>query len=168
MTDRLFLILVVLVIKSVDGFSFNKSLTPPLVTIDVGQVLGTMKEASAGNTVYQFLGIPYAEPPIGSLRFEPPVPIARFQSIIETTVFKPSCIQVFTGTNTEKNCLQLSKFSVIILGFWPLNLVLEYLFNQGKPPESEDCLYVNVFTLKNNFELPKTVMVWFYGGSNGN
>jgi hypothetical protein len=102
MTDCLFLILIVLVVKSVGGFSFNKSLNPPLVTIDVGQVLGTMKEASTGNTVYQFLGVPYAEPPIGSLRFEPPVPVARFQSIIETTAFKPSCIQVFAGMNTEK------------------------------------------------------------------
>jgi len=165
---HLFLIIFVLVVNSAGELFVNKSLTVPLVTIDVGQVMGTMKEASAGNTVYQYLGIPYAEPPIGSLRFEPPVPVTRFRSTIEAIALKPSCIQVFAGTDTVKNYLQLDKISAIILGVWPLNLVLEYLFNQGNPPESEDCLYVNVFTPKNNFELTKPVMIWFYGGGNGN
>jgi para-nitrobenzyl esterase len=56
----------------------------------------------------------------------------------------------------------------MFLGFWPLNLILEYLFNQGSPPESEDCLYVNVCTPQNQCESPKPVMVWLYGGANGN
>jgi carboxylesterase type B len=168
MTYRLFFILFVLIVKSCGEFSSNKPFTPPLVTIDVGQVLGTMNESSTGNTVYQYLGIPYAEPPIGSLRFEPPVPVGTFQSIIEATAFKPSCIQVFSGMNIEKDHLQLDKFWVILLGIWPINLILEYLFNQGNPPENEDCLYINVFTPKNNFELVKPVMVWLYGGGNGN
>jgi hypothetical protein len=110
MTYRLFFILFVLIVKSCGEFSSNKPFTPPLVTIDVGQVLGTMNESSTGNTVYQYLGIPYAEPPIGSLRFEPPVPVGTFQSIIEATAFKPSCIQLISGMNIEKDHLQLDKF----------------------------------------------------------
>ena len=143
MRYRLSFIFVVLIVNFGGEAFVNGFLTPPLVTIDVGNVTGTMKKASAGNTVYQYLGIPYAEPPIDSLRFEPPVPVSRFQSTVQATALKPACIQV-------------------------LNLISDYLFNQGKPPESEDCLYVNVFTPVNHFESAKPVMVWFFGGGNGN
>ncbi len=99
---RTFLVLFILVSFSAGECFANQLLTPPLVTIDVGQVTGIVKEASAGNTVYQYLGIPNAEPPIDSLRFEPPVPVARFQSIVNATALKPSCIQVFAGTDKGK------------------------------------------------------------------
>jgi carboxylesterase type B len=103
-------------------------------------------------------GPPLVTIDVGSLRFEPPVPIGKFQSTIEAIALKPSCIQVFVGMDMVKQ-LTYSKYSIIFLGFWPLNLFLEYLFNQGNPPESEDCLYVNVFTPQNQFEPPKPVMV---------
>ncbi len=98
----LLFVLFVLVVDSVDKVFVNELRAPPLVTIDVGQVMGTMKESNTGKTVYQYLGIPYAEPPIDALRFEPPVPVGKFQSTIEAIALKPSCIQVFTGTDPMK------------------------------------------------------------------
>ncbi len=95
MTYRLLFIFFALVLSSAEEVLINGFRAPPLVTIDVGEVMGTMKEASTGKTVYQYLGIPYAEPPIGSLRFEPPVLVARFQSTTKAIALKPSCIQVF-------------------------------------------------------------------------
>jgi carboxylesterase 2 len=103
MTYCLFFILFALVVSSARKILVNEFRAPPLVTIDVGEVMGTMKEASTGKTVYQYLGIPYAEPPIGSLRFEPPVPVGKFQSTIEAIALKPSCIQVFAGIDVIKD-----------------------------------------------------------------
>ncbi len=95
MTYRLLFIFFALVLSSVDEVLINGFRAPPLVTIDVGDVMGTMKEASTGKTVYQYLVIPYAEPPICSLRFEPPMSVGKFQSTIKAIALKPSFIQVF-------------------------------------------------------------------------
>jgi carboxylesterase type B len=103
MMHCLFFVVFALVVSSAEEILANEFHDPPLVKIDVGEVMGTMKEASTGKTVYQYLGIPYAEPPIGSLRFEPPVPVARFQSTIEAIALKPSCIQVFAGIDVVKD-----------------------------------------------------------------
>ncbi|WP_312178442.1 carboxylesterase family protein [Arthrobacter sp.] len=48
----------------------------PIVTIDSGQVQGIWRGTSAA-----FLGIPFAEPPVGPLRFEAPVPIAAWEGV---------------------------------------------------------------------------------------
>src|SRR6516164_8803358 len=60
----------------------------PVVRTDDGLVRGT----TAG-TVDEFLGIPYAAPPTGNLRWRPPVPPAAWQGIRDATSFGPSCPQ---------------------------------------------------------------------------
>ena len=60
----------------------------PIVTTDDGAVRG----ATAG-TVNEFLGIPYAAPPIGNLRWRPPQPPARWRGVRDATQFGPSCPQ---------------------------------------------------------------------------
>jgi para-nitrobenzyl esterase len=52
----------------------------PVVTIDSGQVRGLWRNRSAA-----FLGIPFAEPPVGPLRFEAPVPIAAWDGVRDAT-----------------------------------------------------------------------------------
>ncbi len=52
----------------------------PIVTIDSGQVRGVWRNASAA-----FLGIPFAEPPVGPLRFEAPVPITAWERVRDAT-----------------------------------------------------------------------------------
>ncbi|WP_223693616.1 carboxylesterase/lipase family protein [Leifsonia poae] len=57
----------------------------PTVTIDAGRVRGVWRDASAA-----FLGIPFAEPPVGPLRFEAPVPIAAWDGVRDATKLGPT------------------------------------------------------------------------------
>ena len=90
------------------------------------------------NGVVAFKGIPYAEQPIGNLRWKEPVPAEDSEKIYEAYYFGKSPIQ--------------SKW---------VSEVASY-YEQG-----EDCLYLNVWTNGNNSSKDKTVMVFFHGGSYG-
>jgi para-nitrobenzyl esterase len=68
------------------------------------------------NGVAEFLGIPYAAPPIGDLRWKPPVEHAPWTNVIKATNYGPICAQVaiepFSGpTNTNEDCLYLNVFT---------------------------------------------------------
>src|ERR1043166_5733160 len=71
------------------------------------------------NGVYEFLGIPYAAPPVGKLRWMPPQPAAKWKEPIDATHFGNICAQITT------------------LGVFA-----------GPASVDEDCLYLNVFTPK--------------------
>ena len=60
----------------------------PVVPTGGGPVRGT----TAG-TVNEFLGIPYAAPPVGNLRWRPPQPPARWRGVRDAIQFGPSCPQ---------------------------------------------------------------------------
>ena len=60
----------------------------PVVPTNDGPVRGT----TAG-TVNEFLGIPYAAPPVGNLRWRPPRPPARWRGVRDAAQFGPSCPQ---------------------------------------------------------------------------
>lgn len=64
------------------------------------------------NSVNEFLGIPFAEPPIGLNRFEPPRPVKPWAGVKEALVYKPSCIQsknLFVDTSkVSEDCLYLN------------------------------------------------------------
>ncbi|OOF90993.1 hypothetical protein ASPCADRAFT_13220, partial [Aspergillus carbonarius ITEM 5010] len=88
---------------------------------------------------FRFLGIPFADPPVGNLRFAPPRPYSGPKSI-DATKMADSCIQSVSGFGT--------------------------LDNGGI---SEDCLYLNIYSPvlpsphdKNSARKP--VAVYFYGG----
>ena len=88
------------------------------------------------NGVYEFKGIPYAAPPIGELRWMPPQSITPWQETLDATSYANTCPQVTT------------------LGVFA-----------GPASITEDCLYLNVFTIRlGNGELP--VFVWIHGGGN--
>src|SRR6201995_3013505 len=65
--------------------------------------------------VGQFLGIPYAEPPVGELRWRPPQPKARWAQTLQATKFANTCVQpqrgVFAAPSKTEDCLYLNVFA---------------------------------------------------------
>ncbi|XP_048201976.1 cholinesterase [Perognathus longimembris pacificus] len=112
-----------------------------VVTTKAGPVRG-MNLAVLGGTVTAFLGIPYAQPPLGRLRFQKPQPVDRWLDVWNATNYANSCYQ-----NLDQNFPGFPGSEM-----WNPNTAL-----------SEDCLYLNVWV-----PAPKpknaTVLVWVYGG----
>ena len=82
----------------------------PLVKIDSGIVQG-----KTVGTVSTFLGIPYAAPPVGKLRWKPPSPPAKWDGVRKATSFGARCMQtrvysdmVFRDPGISENCLMLN------------------------------------------------------------
>lgn len=80
---------------------------PLRVTTQAGVLRG---QASAG--VEQFLGIPYAAPPLGALRFAPPAPAPRWTGELDATRAGPACLQPLPASAGEltgsEDCLTLN------------------------------------------------------------
>ena len=92
--------------------------------------------------VNKFLGIPYAAPPTGELRFKPPQ---------QLSAWKP---KTYNASYFKSICVQPPEYNV---HFWP----------KFSHPESEDCLYLNIYTpVRNNSSAgdPCPVMVYIHGG----
>jgi para-nitrobenzyl esterase len=66
----------------------NGADAPPVVNAPAGKLRG----ASAGK-VQVFKGIPYAQPPVGALRWKPPLPAAKWQGTLDATQYGAACIQ---------------------------------------------------------------------------
>lgn len=106
----------------------------PFVQTNQGAVVGV----SNGETEH-FLGIPYAAPPVGKLRWKAPQPPGDWSGVRESTQFGPACLQV-RAPRAPESCLV-------------------------DRPMSEDCLSLNLWrpTRCETGSLP--VMVWFHGGA---
>ena len=106
----------------------------PSVAAPAGTFVG--EKIEAGDV---FRGIPYAEAPSGDLRWRPPVPKADAAGEVDATAFGPVCHQP-------------------ALPDVPANIYYEDL-----PPQSEDCLSLNIWRPENAEKAP--VFVWIHGGS---
>jgi para-nitrobenzyl esterase len=104
----------------------------PVVQTTTGKV-----EGFTTSGITEFLGIPYAAPPVGNLRWMPPQAHAAWGNVLKATAFGANCAEVET------------------LGVFA-----------GPANHHEDCLYINVFTPNVGTgaggKLP--VMFWSYGG----
>jgi para-nitrobenzyl esterase len=103
----------------------------PQVKTDSGAVEGKQVDG-----VTAFLGIPYAAPPVGDLRWKPPAPAAKWSGIRKATEFGDHCLQgkVFGDMNFRDAA------------------------------GSEDCLFLNVWVPGKTSAAKLPVMVWIYGG----
>lgn len=127
------------------GTEFNLT-----VHTGVGVIHGTINATSPH--VRQFLGIPFAEPPVGALRFQPPVRHVSqggANASVDATAFAPSCIQPLTAPEAAA----ASVYNV----FMPE-------FTNARPDQSEDCLYLNVFAPLAPVAAKLPVLIWIYGG----
>ena len=93
-------------------------------------------EGKDDGKVKAFLGIPYATPPVGDLRWKAPQPIAKWSSVKKATEFGYHCVQ---GK---------------VFG--------DMVFHD--PGANEDCLTLNVWVPDKHLEPKLPVMVWIYGG----
>ena len=82
----------------------------PTVKIDSGKLAGNEKDG-----VKTFLGIPYAAPPIGDLRWHAPQPIKAWQGIRQATAFGPVCPQIapWVKMPRSEDCLTLNVWAPV-------------------------------------------------------
>src|SRR6516225_10109664 len=75
---------------------------------------GPVRGVTAGS-IDEFLGIPYAAPPTGNLRWRPPQPPAGWQGVRDATAFAPSCPQqpgLFAPSGAfSEDCLYLNVYT---------------------------------------------------------
>src|SRR5258707_5220727 len=104
----------------------------PIASITGGQVRGAMLQN--GGSVFK--GIPYAQPPVGELRWREPMPVKPWSGVRDATAFGAVCTQ---GPLVAPDSAQVSH---------------------------EDCLFLNVWTPEWPSTSRKPVMVWLPGGGN--
>ena len=108
----------------------------PLVVTSSGAVMGTT-DPRTGTQVFR--GIPYAQPPVGNLRFKAPVPATPWEGALDATRFGSACAQVY-----YQEIATPEEFG---------------------PTDDENCLTLNIWTPGLDDET-RPVMVWIHGGAN--
>ena len=98
--------------------------------------LGAIRGATGPRGGQSFLGIPFAAPPVGDLRFRHPIPPEGWSGVLEATTYRASAPQGESATPGMA----------------------------AEGAIAEDCLYLNVFTPGCDAER-RPVMVWIHGGA---
>lgn len=109
----------------------------PAVRIASGLVSGQASDSDAQVQVYR--GIPYAASTAAANRWKPPQPVDAWQGVRACTEFGPACPQ--------------------------LPYPKESPYYREPEPQSEDCLYLNVWSGAANPDERLPVMVWIHGGA---
>ena len=103
----------------------------PLIRTKQGKLRGKQL-----GEIRAFLGIPYAAPPVGPMRWTAPVPAAKWKGVRDAAAFGPRCMQP--------------------------TIYADMVFRD--PGVSEDCLTLNIWSPAKSKSAKLPVMVWIYGG----
>ncbi|XP_061264203.1 neuroligin-4, X-linked isoform X1 [Bos javanicus] len=131
----------------------------PVVSTNYGKIRGlrTPLPNEILGPVEQYLGVPYASPPTGERRFQPPEPPSSWTGVRNATQFAAVCPQ------------HLDERSLLhdMLPVWftaNLDTLMTYMQDQN-----EDCLYLNIYVPTeddiHDQNSKKPVMVYIHGGS---
>ncbi|MDF2114390.1 carboxylesterase family protein [Roseiarcaceae bacterium H3SJ34-1] len=112
----------------------------PGVRVDGGMVAGLESE-DGSYVVYK--GIPYARPPVGDLRWRSPQPVVPWSGELKATSFSAICPQPISSEPAS---------------------IANSLFFTPSGPQSEDCLYLNIWSGAGTSQKLRPVMVWIPGG----
>jgi para-nitrobenzyl esterase len=105
---------------------------------DIIKVDGGRISGTTENGVRTFKGIPFAAPPVGDLRWKAPQPVVPWQGVKQCDTFGPECPQAPYPAGS--------------------------MYASPPQKQSEDCLYLNVWTTAKSGE-KRPVMVWIHGGA---
>jgi para-nitrobenzyl esterase len=105
---------------------------------DTIRVEGGLISGTAADGVRSFKGIPFAAPPVGELRWKPPQPVVAWEGVRACHACGPDCPQAPYPQGS--------------------------LFYSPPRQQSEDCLYLNVWTAGKAGD-QRPVMVWIHGGA---
>ena len=105
---------------------------PPVVRSPAGIAQGAIESG-----IRVFRGLPYAAPPVGSMRWKPPVPAPVWNGVRDATKFGAACFQPKPRAAS--------------------------IYADPPARMSEDCLFLNIWTPEGARNTP--VMVWIHGGS---
>ena len=107
-----------------------------------GAVQGLLSQD--GRTVI-FRGVPYAQPPVGGLRFRRPQAHQPWEGVRDCTQFGPRCPQADLAS---------------------MDFYGREFYDDLVPPEDEDCLYLNIWTPAEAGPASKLpVLFWIHGGA---
>ena len=120
-----------------NAFAADLIKTADIKTADIKTTNGVLEgTTNSGTGVRAFKGVPYAQPPIGDLRWRAPQPVKDWTGVHRADAFGPRAMQ--------------------------LPLFSDMVFRSSGM--SEDCLYLNVWTPANADRQRRPVLVYFFGG----
>lgn len=109
--------------------------------VEEGSIIGMEGE----NNTFVWKGIPFAQPPVGDLRWKAPLDVSAWDGTLEAIQFKSACFQGSSRIQGD---------------------------TEGQWSGSEDCLYLNIWTPQLTQDQVKgsqdklPVMMWIHGGGN--
>lgn len=93
-----------------DGNAAPTDSENPIVTAPLGQIQGTVIQSRLGKHIFSFRGIRYAKAPVEELRFQPPVPVDKYEGVYNATADQPLCPQA-TSDPVSEDCLFLNVYT---------------------------------------------------------
>ncbi|MCD1621626.1 carboxylesterase/lipase family protein [Citromicrobium bathyomarinum] len=123
---------------------------PPAATPVVKTEAGSVQGLKQGG-IDAFLGVRYAAPPLGDLRFQPPEKPEAWEGIADATGYGAPCMQLYSASGPNE-----SEMTRRIQAIFPTSTEAKM--------DNEDCLFLNVWAPAAGHGKKRPVMVWFHGG----